>query len=313
LDDITAGVGATGRLVYNEWTGITWQLTTMTNNYYCICNIFAVNAYDDGYKIIAFVPQNQYSSINDVRAAVATEIANALSRFVVYEVVPLASVIFQTNDGYANSVKARIRVDSEGNDYVDWRTSELAQGSNPTSHANLTNVLLAGTGVTQGHIDDQAQTIYGVKTLNSFAVTPSSAPTTDYQVANKKYVDDEVSDLIIPIGIACSDEVTDLTVDTAVTTFRMPLAMTLTAVKASVTTAPTGADLIIDINEGGVSILSTEITIDAGEKTSATSATPPVISDTALAEDSEITIDVDQVGSTVAGAGLKIWLIGKRA
>jgi len=31
-----------------------------------------------------------------------------------------------------------------------------------------------------------------------------------------------------------------------------------------------------------------------------------------LADDAEITIDIDQVGSTVAGAGLKIWLIGTR-
>jgi len=35
-----------------------------------------------------------------------------------------------------------------------------------------------------------AEPIAGVKTFSSFPVTPSSAPTTDYQVANKKYVDD---------------------------------------------------------------------------------------------------------------------------
>lgn len=34
------------------------------------------------------------------------------------------------------------------------------------------------------------ETIAGVKTFSSFPVTPSSAPTTNYQVANKKYVDD---------------------------------------------------------------------------------------------------------------------------
>ena len=34
------------------------------------------------------------------------------------------------------------------------------------------------------------QIIYGIKTFDSFPVTPSSAPTSDYQVANKKYVDD---------------------------------------------------------------------------------------------------------------------------
>lgn len=36
------------------------------------------------------------------------------------------------------------------------------------------------------------ETIAGVKTFSSFPVTPSSAPTTDYQVTNKKYVDDNL-------------------------------------------------------------------------------------------------------------------------
>lgn len=37
------------------------------------------------------------------------------------------------------------------------------------------------------------QTVAGVKTFSSFPVTPSSAPTTDYQVANKKFVADQVA------------------------------------------------------------------------------------------------------------------------
>ena len=110
--------------------------------------------------------------------------------------------------------------------------------------------------------------------------------------------------------IAVSDETTSLTVGTAKITFRMPYALTLTAVRASMTTAPTGSALTADINEGGVSILSTKLTIDAGEKTSTTAATPAVISDTALADDAEMTIDIDGIGSTIAGAGLKITLIG---
>jgi hypothetical protein len=113
--------------------------------------------------------------------------------------------------------------------------------------------------------------------------------------------------------IACSDETTDLTTGTAKVTFRMPYAMTLEDVRASVTTAPTGSTLTCDVNESGVSVLSTVISIDAGEKTSTTATTPPVISDSALADNAEITIDLDQIGSTVAGTGLKIYLIGKRA
>lgn len=113
-----------------------------------------------------------------------------------------------------------------------------------------------------------------------------------------------------PICIACGDETTALTAGTAKVTFRMPYAFTLTAVRASVNTAPTGSVLTVDINEGGTSILSTKLTIDAGEKTSTTAVTPAVISDSTLADDAEITIDIDGVGSTIAGAGLKVWLIG---
>lgn len=114
------------------------------------------------------------------------------------------------------------------------------------------------------------------------------------------------------IVIACSDETTALTTGTAKVTFRMPFAMTLTAVRASVTTAPTGSALTVDINEGGTTILSTKLTIDATEKTSTTAATAAVISDASLADDAEMTIDIDAVGSTIAGAGLKVTLIGYR-
>ena len=109
--------------------------------------------------------------------------------------------------------------------------------------------------------------------------------------------------------IPCSDETTDLTTWTSKTTFTMPYAFTLTEVKASVTTAPTGSVLTVDINEWWTTILSTKITIDAWEKTSTTAATAPVISDSSLADNAEITIDIDTVWSTVAWAWLKVTLI----
>jgi hypothetical protein len=117
----------------------------------------------------------------------------------------------------------------------------------------------------------------------------------------------------VEIGLACSDETTAITSGTSKLTFRMPYAMTLTSVRANVNTAPTGSTIIVDINENGTTILSTKLSIDASEKTSVTAATAAVISDANLADDAEITIDFDQVGSSVAGVGLKIWLIGTRA
>ena len=112
--------------------------------------------------------------------------------------------------------------------------------------------------------------------------------------------------------IAVSDEATDLATGTGKVYFRMPYAGTLLAVKATVNTAPTGSTLICDINEAGSTILSTKLSIDASEKTSTTAAVPAVISDSALADDAEITIYIDQVGSTVAGKGLKVYLKVRR-
>lgn len=114
------------------------------------------------------------------------------------------------------------------------------------------------------------------------------------------------------IIVAASDETTALTAGTTKVTFRMPYAFTLTAVRASLTTAQaSGSIFTVDINEGGATILSTKLTIDNTEKTSTTAATAPVLSDTALADDAEITVDIDQVGDGTA-KGLKITLIGYR-
>ena len=113
--------------------------------------------------------------------------------------------------------------------------------------------------------------------------------------------------------LACSDETTLLTTGTKLT-FRMPYAFTVSAVRASLTTVATGGTLLtVDINEAGTTILSTKITIDASESTSTTAATPPVISDTALADDAQMTIDIDAVGNTTAGKGLKVYIIGVKA
>jgi hypothetical protein len=118
--------------------------------------------------------------------------------------------------------------------------------------------------------------------------------------------------IVEQIVIAVSDETTALTTGAAKVTFRMPFAMTLTEVRASVNNAPTGSAIQIDINDSGTTIFSTELTIDATTETSESAGTPAVISDSALADDAEITIDIVAVGSTNAGKGLKVTLIGTR-
>jgi hypothetical protein len=135
-----------------------------------------------------------------------------------------------------------------------------------------------------------------IKTINSTSILGSGNFATPFELV-----------------IAASDEATALTTGTAKITFRMPRAVTLTAVRASLTTAQASGNIFtVDINEGGTSILSTKLTIDNTEKTSTTAATPPVISDANLADDAEMTIDIDQIGNGTA-KGLKVMLIGTYA
>lgn len=113
----------------------------------------------------------------------------------------------------------------------------------------------------------------------------------------------------VEIMVALSDETTDITTGVAKLTMRMPYAMALTAVRASLADASSSGLVTVDINESGSTILSTKLTIDATEKTSLT-ATPAVISDAALADDAEITFDIDAAGTDAKG--LKVTLIGTR-
>lgn len=115
--------------------------------------------------------------------------------------------------------------------------------------------------------------------------------------------------------VAVGDETTAITTGTAKITFRMPYAFTLAAgnagVRASLNTVSSSGIPTVDINEGGATILSTKLTIDASEKTSLTAAAAVVISDTALADDAEITIDIDVAGT--GAKGLKIVFRGRQA
>jgi len=242
--------------------------------------------------------------------------------------------------------------------------------------------------------------------LHPYVLTPDSNP--------GKWIEKAPAGRYATIEMSDYDVGTDITTGTGKFVTRMPHAMTLTDVRASLAGAPTGASVVVDINESATTILSTKLSIDvsaaatgtvtltagaAGSvntvkvngvtvtsagvaynaslsqtatdvasnitahtsspdynaaavgavitltavtlgtgtndfvvlstnttiestdvdmsggtsgKTSTTAATPAVISDTTLADDAEITVDIDVIGSSAAGKGLKVWLIGTR-
>jgi hypothetical protein len=105
------------------------------------------------------------------------------------------------------------------------------------------------------------------------------------------------------IIVSASDELTSLTTGTAKTTFRIPYAFTLTAVKVSLTTTSSSGNPTIDVNESGTSILSSPVAITAGQKTATAT-----VGDVSLANLAEITVDIDVAGTGATGA--KVYLIG---
>lgn len=107
------------------------------------------------------------------------------------------------------------------------------------------------------------------------------------------------------IGLACSDETTQLTNGASKVSIRAPYEYFITGVTAYLGT--TGStDSIIDVNHNGSSLFSSAITIGSGSYyTFATN-----LSQTALTNSSIITVDIDSSGT--GAKGLKIWLNGFR-
>lgn len=113
------------------------------------------------------------------------------------------------------------------------------------------------------------------------------------------------------MDFACSDETSDLTVDIVFTMICNRAYTDVSAIEFSVTTAPTGATLNFDVRKNGTTIYSTTPIIDAGEKLTDTASVQQVISglnvDFAIGD--ELQVRITQVGSTVAGTGLKATMV----
>jgi len=95
-----------------------------------------------------------------------------------------------------------------------------------------------------------------------------------------------------PLQIRCSDRVTPLVTATNIMSWPIATDFNLNEVQAYLTRPAASGTFTVDIKLDGISILSTPLTVDAGEKTSITAAVPAVISNSDLTRGSELTIDV---------------------
>lgn len=113
--------------------------------------------------------------------------------------------------------------------------------------------------------------------------------------------------------IAASDETTALAIASDVLTFEVQRAFTLSTLRLGLNVAGTTDGITeIDILKNGVSIFSTTATIDLGEKTTTTAATPWVLDEnpTVFEVGDIISVSILGVSTGATEAGLKVYLLG---
>jgi hypothetical protein len=198
LTDVTAGVGATGRLVYNKLLGGTWSLETVPDGKWVLSHVFATNDVNNSY--IAFIGETYYNSLADAKAGALTEITPIAINTRKEEFLPIATVLFQTDSTYVNAVKSRIVEVAAGVPYYDWRISTSMvpvsgggvpdhnsttgkQGGAPNEMYHLTNAsyLRANGLAAAGYVSPSFVRMTGT---NTFALDTSTYQVTDAKLSS---------------------------------------------------------------------------------------------------------------------------------
>ena len=166
LTDVAAGIGSTGRLVYNKLTTGVWSLAVLADDDFVLCHVLATN--DAAQPYIAFIGQNTYATNTTARTGALSEMGSILSYFPKQELIPIATVIYESRNSYTNAVKARVIGVSTGVSYVDWRTSEIkaSSGVTPTDHNSLSGIQ-GGTAGARFHLESDAGAFNALYTQGS--------------------------------------------------------------------------------------------------------------------------------------------------
>lgn len=119
-------------------------------------------------------------------------------------------------------------------------------------------------------------------------------------------LDERIIPDIIKFSFACSDETSDLVVETVYEMVILDQMLDVQIIDFGVIEAPTGSGMQFDVQKNDVSIYSTKPTIDLGEFSTINAATQQVLTGTIdfLVGD-KLKVIIDIIGSTTAGKNLK--------
>ena len=279
-DVITAisatGSGFTGTITETGGVIDGVVITNGGTNYHAANTTFSIaSAGGSGATITPLVVTDIYGSTVHIAANPTIDAGNTIAN------------IGTTIDGLSSTITDRLMA----------TTPHLAFG------AASGNTFISSSLIVDNHTE-AANVVAIINRVNS--TTPGQNTGLAYTNLNIELTTD--NDDITSFQLAVSDLITALTIGTSKAYFRMPRSMIVSEVRGSLLTASTSGAVTIDINKNGSTILSTKLTIDQDEKTSVTAAVPPVISDETLADDDEITVDIDVAGT--GALGLIVALIG---
>jgi microcystin-dependent protein len=233
------------------------------------------------------------------------------------------SVVFNAqvthNSGGQSAGHTHNLTTSEGRSVNSANTADNTTNSQSASHKHSVNVAattnlsnagaITANGGGRGNTDTNSDSTANTGSANaSITIIPDSSymrwmiKATGTQAATAADGDDilaEAREEVVTVELAGSGTLPTSSAGAAY--YRVPWAATLTAVKANRNGTNSNGAVTIDVNEGGTSVLSTEITIDQNEATSLTAATPAVISDSAIANDALLTFDIDSANTSDEG------------
>lgn len=126
----------TGRLAYNP--GAT-ALAEVTDQYYAYYHIYVTT--DTTYKVIAVMGIAQYATLALAQAQSTNEMTTINQANPLFELTPLGSVLYQTDDTYSNAVKSRVVSVSATSIYQDMRTTKLSRQIPALSHDQIVGLL----------------------------------------------------------------------------------------------------------------------------------------------------------------------------
>jgi hypothetical protein len=188
------------RLAFNPFDAGEWKFREVKDGSFVLVHIFATN--DTKTPYVAILGTNEYLNVPAARAAAETEISS-ISGLPFAEFVAVGTVIFQTDNSYGNTPKARIVSAAVGETYVDFRGEQLYTPSGvATSHSLLSNL----------SSDDHPQYFNEARGDARYAITASNLGTGEDVFAQKTGTTLELKSIKAGTNITLSSDANEITI-----------------------------------------------------------------------------------------------------